>query len=45
MSAQQLRITLTVPARCAGGRFSGLMVVSGGDYLRAWITVDVDAGG
>jgi hypothetical protein len=38
---QELRITVTVPARCGSGCYAGLLVVSGVDYLRALITVHV----
>lgn len=37
----ELRITITIPARCGSGRYAGLLVVSGVDYLRALITVEV----
>jgi hypothetical protein len=40
---QELRVTITVPARCASGCYSGVMVVGGVDYLRALITVEVRA--
>ena len=42
---QELRITITVPARCGNGSYAGLLVVSGVDYLRAVITVEVSARG
>lgn len=38
---QELRVTITIPARCASGCYSGLLVIGGVDYLRALITIDV----
>lgn len=41
----ELRITVTIPARCRSGCYAGLLVVAGVDYLRALITVEVNAPG
>jgi len=39
--ARNIVIAATVPADAAPGCYSGLLVVTGVDYLRALITIDV----
>jgi hypothetical protein len=39
--SQTLQITVTAPAICKAGRYSGILVVSGVDDARALVTVDV----